>query len=266
VKDLRAASLIDELASLASRAGAAILRHRGCEAYAKSDGSPVTAADHAADAIIAEGLDALLPGVPVLSEERSEAFSPCGDGVFVLVDPLDGTKEFVSGNDDFTVNIALLVDATPVTGIVYAPATGRLWTGGSVATALRVEPGEPVSSSRDRRRIHVRDRTFDLTAVASRSHRDGETNAFLARLPVADLRSAGSSLKFCLVAEGEADIYPRFSPTMEWDTAAGHAVVSAAGGVVVTPQGRPFIYGKDGDGYRNGPFVAASHLGLMPRP
>ena len=265
MQDLRAASLIDELANLATRAGAAIMIHRGCVAEAKSDGSPVTVADHAADAIIAEGLARLLPGIPVLSEERTDAFQPDGSGTFVLVDPLDGTREYVSGNDDFTVNIAIVVDARPVTGIVYAPATGRLWTGGSLATASRVAPGDTVRTEASARRICVRERTQQLTAMASRSHRDAETNACLARLPIAELRSAGSSLKFCLVAAGEADIYPRFGPTMEWDTAAGHAILAAAGGVVVTPECRPFLYGKADRQYRNGAFIAAANLALARR-
>lgn len=264
MQDLRAPSLISDLADLASSAGAAILKYRGCVADAKSDGSPVTAADHAADDIIAEGLLRLLPGVPVLSEERIEAFRPDGSGTFILVDPLDGTREYVAGNDDFTVNIAIVVDALPVTGIVYAPATGRLWTGASDANAMRIEAGQS-SAGAARRRIRVRERTQDLTAVASRSHRDSETDDCLARLPVADLRSAGSSLKFCLVAEGEADIYPRFGPTMEWDTAAGHAVLAAAGGVVITPDGKPFLYGKADRHYRNGGFIAAATLKLARR-
>ncbi|WP_293853287.1 3'(2'),5'-bisphosphate nucleotidase CysQ [uncultured Alsobacter sp.] len=265
MQDLRAASLIADLATLASRAGEAIMRHRGCAAAAKHDGSPVTAADHAADGIIAEGLARLLPGIPVLSEERTEAFAPDGSGTFVLVDPLDGTREFVSGSDDFTVNIAIVTDARPLTGIVYAPATGRLWTGGSIATATRVAPGDGARLDGVSDRIAVRTCGERLTAVASRSHRDEETNACLARLPIADLRSAGSSLKFCLVAEGEADIYPRFGPTMEWDTAAGHAVLAAAGGVVVTPSCHPFLYGKAESDYRNGPFIAAASLVLAQR-
>jgi 3'(2'), 5'-bisphosphate nucleotidase len=265
VQDLRASSLIDELANLASRAGAAVMFHRGCRADTKADGSPVTAADEAADAIIAEGLAGLLPGIPVLSEERAGSFVADGGPVFILVDPLDGTKEFVGGNDDFTVNIAIVVDAVPVTGVVFAPATGRLWTAGVVAETLRVAAGDTVAAGAQRRRIEVRHRSVDLTAVASRSHRDTATDAFLARLPIAELRSAGSSLKFCLVAEGQADIYPRFGPTMEWDTAAGHAVVAAAGGVVATPDGAPFLYGKADTNYRNGAFVAAADMDLIAR-
>lgn len=261
--DFKDPALLDGMVDLASQAGAAIMRHYGaCEARSKDDGSPVTAADEAADAIICAGLERLLPGVPVLSEERAETFAASDLGAFVLVDPLDGTKEFLSGNGEFTVNIAVVVEGVPVSGVVYAPATGRLWVAGRQAECMELSPGESAAAARGRAPIRVRDRLADLTAVASRSHRDTQTEAFLARLPVASVRSAGSSLKFCLVAEGLADVYPRFGPTMEWDTAAGHAVVLAAGGVVLRPDGGPFLYGKAGRGFRNGEFIAASSAAL----
>lgn len=263
--DLRSSTLVVELVDLASRAGAAILQHRGCTALDKSDGSPVTEADHAADAIIAEGLARVLPGIPVLSEERVAEFSATDFDAFVLVDPLDGTKEFIAGRGEFTVNIAIVVNGAPVTGVVFAPAVSQLWTGAAIAEAMSLEPGRPMTAARDRRAIHVRRRDRNLTAVASRSHRDAQTDACLSRLPVSETRSAGSSLKFCLVAEGLADIYPRFGPTMEWDTAAGHAVVTAAGGIVTTPECQPFLYAKSEAGYRNGPFIAASCEDLVRR-
>nr|WP_256515639.1 3'(2'),5'-bisphosphate nucleotidase CysQ [Alsobacter ponti] len=255
------------MADIASRAGAAIMGHYGaCEGRAKEDGSPVTAADEAADALIGAALAALLPGVPVLSEESAASFAATDLRRFVLVDPLDGTKEFLTGNGEFTVNIAVIEDGAPVSGVVYAPALGRMWLAGRDAERLSVMPGEEVGQARDRRAIRVRRRETALVAVASRSHRDAATDAWLSGRPVADTRSAGSSLKFCLIAEGEADIYPRLGPTMEWDTAAGHAVVTAAGGVVLTPEGAPFRYGKAGAGFRNGPFVAASDAALVAGP
>lgn len=222
---------------------------------AKADGSPLTQADLAADAAIAAGLAALCPDIPVLSEEGADGAAASRLGRrFILVDPLDGTREFLGRTDEFTVNIALIEDGRPVLGVVHAPALRRLWLGDAAAgRAERRETGAPQAGHP----IHARpvpDR--DLVAVASRSHRDAETDAFLARLPVAGCRSIGSSLKFCLVAEGEADVYPRFGPTMEWDTAAGHAVLVAAGGRVTAPDGGEFRYGKREEGFRNGPFIA----------
>jgi 3'(2'), 5'-bisphosphate nucleotidase len=173
---------------------------------------------------------------------------------FVLVDPLDGTREFVNRNGDFTVNIALVRDGVPVAGAVYAPARDRMFVGGSTAGTATVRPGEDVGDL-----TPMATRPYPpggLVAVASASHLDDETKAFLERLQPARSRSAGSSLKFCLLAAGEADVYPRFGPTMEWDIAAGHAVLGAAGGQVLEPDGTPFRYGKVESGLRNGPFVA----------
>lgn len=257
---MMAVGLLDALECIALRAGARIMQiyANGVTASLKGDGSPLTEADLAAEAIIVEGLAEASPGLPVVSEEDGGGSGPRPEpeATFLLVDPLDGTKEFLGRSGEFTVNIALIAAGHPVAGVVLAPALGRLWSGvsGRGATVQVVGPdGVPG----DRRSIAVRTRPAGgLIAVASRSHLDAETEAFLAGLPVAERRSIGSSLKFCLVAQGDADVYPRFGPTMEWDTAAGQAVLAAAGGRVTDPSGKPFVYGKRAAGYRNGSFIA----------
>jgi 3'(2'), 5'-bisphosphate nucleotidase len=245
--------LLPEIVSLADRAGAVILEHyHGDVAVrAKADASPVTAADEAAEAVILARLAELTPKIPVVAEETVAAghVPELDDGPFWLVDPLDGTKEFLSRNGEFTVNIALIEGREPVLGVVLAPARACAWWGarGRGATARDAEG--------DTRTIAVRKApTGGLVAIASRSHRDPETEAFLDQAGVAECISAGSSLKFCLVAEGKADLYPRFGRTMEWDVAAGHAVLSAAGGTVTTRDGVPFRYRKPG--FENPPFIA----------
>jgi 3'(2'), 5'-bisphosphate nucleotidase len=193
----------------------------------------------------------------VVSEEDAERAAPPEGVAFLLVDPLDGTREFLGPTGEFTVNIALVEAGRPVCGVVYAPALGRIWQGaaGQGAMAGELSAGGDAAAIAWRP-IRARARPAELVAVASRSHLDPDTQAFLAGLPITDRRSIGSSLKFCLVAEGEADVYPRLAPTMEWDTAAGQAVLEAAGGSVITPEGAPFRYGKAAAGFRNGPFVA----------
>ena len=219
----------------------------------KADASPVSEADLRAEARILTGLAELLPGVPVVAEEAvaADGLPEVGEE-FVLVDPLDGTKEFVHRRGDFTVNIALVQAGVPVLGAVYAPVREQVYLGSATARSGHVAPGARLSELEP-----LRTRAYPgegLTAVASYSHLDDETAAFLDGLPLAGRKSAGSSLKFCMLAAGEADVYPRFSPTMEWDVAAGHAVLSAAGGQVLNPDGSPFAYAKPG--MRNGPFVA----------
>jgi 3'(2'), 5'-bisphosphate nucleotidase len=254
------------LASLACRAGDIILRHYGeieTAARRKDDHSPVTDADEEAEACILEELRMIAPGVPIIAEEEVSAgrIQDIG-GRFYLVDPLDGTKEFLSRNGEFTVNIGEIVDGRPVRGVVFAPAKDRLFIGegGCGAFDLKTNPGaEPDFASL--RPIWARPAPADgLVAVASRSHRDAKTDDYLARFPVKEFVSAGSSLKFCLVAAGEADIYPRLGRTMEWDTAAGHAVLAAAGGSVVTIDGRPFVYGKVEEKFANPFFVARGQI------
>lgn len=246
------------LLTLAQRAGAAILEVYAGDARVrrKGDASPVTVADELAEAIILETLARDFPGVPVVAEESvaSGKVPEVGDAPFWLVDPLDGTREFLTRNGEFTVNIALVEDRVPVLGIVLAPALGVAWTGVRHRGALRHEAdgSRPIA-------VRRADPTR-LVAVASRSHRDPETDAWLARHGIADTVAAGSSLKFCAVAEGQADVYPRFGPTMEWDTAAGQAVLEAAGGQVLTVAGDPLCYAKPG--FRNPGFVAWG--GLAP--
>jgi len=223
----------------------------------KADKSPVTDADHAAEAIIVKGLRVLTPDTPVVAEEEMAAGRvPAlkNGGPFWLVDPLDGTKEFIKRNGEFTVNIALVENGRPMLGIVLAPASGTLWRGIVGEGADKREGDGPFIT------IHTRPAPANgLTACASRSHAiysDLDIWFRSNNLAVADRVQAGSSLKFCLIAEGKADIYPRFGPTNEWDTAAGHAVLEAAGGEVVTTDGRPLGYGKPGFG--NPHFIARS--------
>jgi 3'(2'), 5'-bisphosphate nucleotidase len=246
------ARLLPGVVALAERAGALILEHYGNEVAvrAKADASPVTIADEAAEALILEGLAELTPEIPVVAEETVAAgHVPALESErFWLVDPLDGTKEFLSRNGEFTVNIALIEGREPVLGVVLAPALGKLWWGARGAGAM-------LRDAAGARPIAARPRPAQgLVAVASRSHIDPATEAFLDRAGAAERISAGSSLKFCLVAEGRADVYPRFGPTMEWDTAAGHAVLGAAGGTVTTKDGAPFRYRKPG--FRNPEFIA----------
>lgn len=247
------------LAQIAARAGEAVMSvyNTDFEARSKSDKSPVTDADERAESLILEALDAIFPGVPVLAEEQFErGIRPDTDDHFFLVDPVDGTREFVNRNGEFTVNIALIAHRRPIAGCVFAPALRRLYCGGDTAYAGPVAAGEDVTEDL---LVPVSGRDLSgqgLVAVMSRSHLDEETRAWADKAGVTDAVSAGSSLKFCLLAEGRADVYPRFGPTMEWDTAAGHAVLHAAGGHVVRPDGTAFLYGKSEAGYRNGPFIA----------
>jgi 3'(2'), 5'-bisphosphate nucleotidase len=204
----------------------------------------VTAADEAAEAIILDGIARLLPGVPVISEEAAGRAPPAGPGPeFVLVDPLDGTRELVAGRDEFTVNVALVREGRPFLGIVAAPALGLLWRGypGYGAERLRLTPDGVVGEGEP---IHTRTcPAAGLIATVSRSHLDADTEAFLARLPIGKTLNCGSAIKFCQVAEGLADVYPRFGTTCEWDIAAGQAVLAAAGGTVVSLGGSELPYG-----------------------
>jgi 3'(2'),5'-bisphosphate nucleotidase len=247
------------LAKAALAAGPAVMEEyeRGCEVSSKHDGSPVTAADRRAEAIICERLASLKPLPPVCAEESIAAGAkPAVAERFLLVDPLDGTREFLANNGEFTINVALIERGSPIAGAVYAPAIGRLWVGGDAAFACEARLGAELPDDGLRRRIRIRRAPSSLTAFVSRSHLDSESDSFLKALPIGETRFAGSSLKFCLIAEGLGDVYPRFAPTMEWDTAAGDAVLRAAGGAVLDPSGRPLSYGKVESGLRNGPFIA----------
>lgn len=222
---------------------------------AKSDDSPVTAADEAADAIISAGLRAAFPDTALVTEEQSASHSQ-DVSTFLIVDPLDGTKEFIKRRGDFTVNIAYVVDGKPVRGIVYAPAKGRLFY--TDATGQSVEESGPFAQASVGQTDPINVTTPDnagLLVVASKSHRDQATDDYIGKYNVADMKSAGSSLKFCLVATGEAHLYPRLGRTMEWDTAAGHAVLAGAGGEVVRfDDHTPLTYGKSG--FENPHFIA----------
>ncbi len=252
---------LTELAALAHEAGAIVMRHyeAGTTARKKADHSPVTDADEEAEAHILRGLRDVAPGVPVIAEEEVAAGrSPAIGNRFFLVDPLDGTKEFINRNGEFTVNIAEVENGIAIRGVVYAPAKHRLFLGETPGGAFEIETGvNALPDVAQARPIHVRKAPADgLISVASRSHRDQKTEEYLAAYPVKDFITAGSSLKFCLVAAGEADIYPRHGTTMEWDTAAGHAVLTAAGGTVTNLDGSPFLYGRAATGFTNPHFVA----------
>ena len=216
----------------------------------KSDGSPVTEADRAAEAILLSAIRALAPDIPIISEENPASHKLPPVARFFLVDPLDGTREFIrpGSRGAFTVNIGLIEDRVPVMGIIYAPALGRLFFGSRHRGAFECGENTPQTIAVRRPVAGAR------VAVASASHRDSKTNDWLAAQHISKTIAIGSSLKFCLVAAGEADAYPRYGPTMEWDTAAGDAILRASGGRVEAADGTPFTYGKPG--YRNGPFFA----------
>jgi len=248
------ADLSRDLADLAAEAGALILPlwKSGIEVIEKSDKSPVTEADRRAETLILAGLAKRFPGVPVVSEEHSSEFgTPDAIGPrFFLVDPLDGTKAFVRGDPHFTVNIALIEDGRPVAGAVGSPASGELWwtTDGGVVKRHGDGPAERVST-----------RAWpegEAIALISHTMKTETADALAAQYGFHLREPMDSSIKFCRIAEGVADIYPRHGTTMEWDTAAGHAVLIAAGGRVTTPEGEPFLYGKASEGFKNGWFVA----------
>jgi 3'(2'), 5'-bisphosphate nucleotidase len=267
--DIAILALFERLALAAGRVVLEVF-HSDIAVRHKQDSSPVTEADQASEKIILEGLRAALPSVPCVAEEE------CADGivprelgdVFLLVDPLDGTKEFVNRRTDFTVNIALVRNGVPEVGAVFAPMSRKLYLG---------RPGfaEVVDVSEDfkvigRRRIAVREGFEPLTIVASRSHRTPETDAYILKFRTAEIVSVGSSLKFCLIAAAEADLYPRFGPTMEWDTAAGDAVLRAAGGITETTVGTPLTYGKRGRldklDFANPAFISRGCVEGLPSP
>ena len=251
------ARLLDDLTGIVARASAAILTISKGEMVheTKPDGSPVTAADMASELVILRELAALAPNVPVVSEESVDAaVAPLGD-CFFLVDPLDGTREFLAGRDEYTVNVAIIRGGTPLAGIVCAPAQGTLWRGipGGRAERLRLN-GDKAEAPHP---IQVRPWPKDtIVAAVSRSHLDPNTQAFLSTLGTVEPNAAGSSVKFCKIAEGAVDIYPRLATTCEWDIAAGHAVLAAAGGVVSNPKGGALEYGRADLNFRVPSFVA----------
>lgn len=250
--------LTDVMRRLAIEAGECIMQIYDADDFdvkVKSDASPVTAADEAADALIASGLRAAFPDLTLVTEEQADSHLKMADR-FLIVDPLDGTKEFINRRGDFTVNIAYIESGFPTRGVVYAPAQRRMFF--TLADGTTVEETGPLDPANmgDLTPISVsRPDNAGLMVVASKSHRDQATDDYIAGYAVKDMRSAGSSLKFCLVATGEADLYPRLGRTMEWDTAAGHAVLAGAGGKVVRfDDHSPLTYGKPG--YANPFFIA----------
>jgi len=248
-----AARVMDGLTEIVARAARLILATPQSGDHAlKADRSPVTLADDKSEAVILEGLAKLLPDLPVVSEEMAARQAPSAlDGSFVLVDPLDGTREFITGRDEFTVNVALVSNNTPVAGIVAAPRQGVAWRGvvGKGAERLRLDGS-------GRTAIQARRWPPRPVAVVSRSHLDADTQAFVAALGPIDCEESGSAVKFCRIAEGVADIYPRLAPTYEWDVAAGHAIVTAAGGMVAARNGGPLAFGNIAGAFRIPAFVA----------
>jgi 3'(2'), 5'-bisphosphate nucleotidase len=251
------------LVDAAARAGAAIMCHYGqhTPVELKADASPVTEADRASEAVILAALKGLCPTIRVVSEEEAADHTARLPSRFFLVDPLDGTKEFINRRTDFTVNVALIEDGKPIFGLVYAPARGLLAFTPKKGVAMEAElaPSKDGTSleALHPRPLHTRAPQADgLVAVVSHSHLDAATDSFLAKLKIKARSGAGSSLKLVMLARGEADVYPRFGPTMEWDIAAGHAVLAAAGGSVVDVDGKPLRYGKTEAGLRNPSFIA----------
>ena len=255
------ADMAETLGRITLRAGATVLRAYDAHVpiRLKPDLSPVCEADEASEEIILAELQRAYPLIPVVSEEAvSQGRIPSIGDEFFLVDPLDGTREFAARNGEFTTNIALIRDGQPVCGAVFAPVTGRLWLG-AAGQAWEISVAAQDSSIDWARRKRVRTQSCGerpLVALLSRSHLDEGAKRFLLRLPIGERRQIGSSVKFCLIASGEGNVYPRFGPTMEWDTAAGDAVLRAAGGIVVEATGAPLRYGKAGDGFHNRDFIA----------
>lgn len=252
MSDLEPSHLLPQVRAIAREAGQVVLRYYFDRAAAetKADGSPVTAADHAAEAVILPALRHLTPHVPIISEEQHAAgLSGKVDREFWLVDPLDGTRSFVERTDEFTVNIGLVRDGRPVLGVIYLPVTGDIYAAAGPGTAIHCVGGRE-------RSISVRQVPEDgLTILASRSHNDEpRLAAWLNGRTVKEQLRSSSAYKFCLLAEGKGDVYPRFGRTGEWDTAAGQAIVEAAGGSMETPDGKPFLYGKEN--FLNDDFIA----------
>ncbi len=259
MNDAAKKELASRFGGIASEAGKVIMDIYSptLKVEAKTDSSPVTEADAAAERVIKARLQELIPEIPVVAEESFDPAKSNGSAPsrFILVDPLDGTREFIAGSHEFTVNIALVEDNEPVVGVVYAPALNQMYLAGAGAWRADVQPGDALPKLEVMEKLATEPYPAEgLRAMASRSHLDPETEALLKKLQVGTWKSAGSSLKFCMIAQGDGDIYPRLAPTMEWDTAAGHAVLTAAGGCVIGRDGSPFRYGKKG--FRNDGFVA----------
>jgi 3'(2'), 5'-bisphosphate nucleotidase len=251
--------LLDDLCEIATRASAAILAIPLAQAGVrmKHDESPLTKADEASEQIIVEGLARVLPGIPVIAEESAASAPTRVEQSCAIVDPLDGTKEFLAGRDEYTVNIALVTHGTPVAGVIAAPKQGLLWRGviGRKAERLRIDfPSRSAASGR--MTIRTRRAPPELTAAISRTHLDPSSEAFLSRLKAGKRYACGSSVKFCHLAQGDADIYPRLAPTCEWDIAAGCAILTAAGGKVTDPKGGELHFASGAENFRVPGFIA----------
>ncbi|KMO39991.1 inositol monophosphatase [Methylobacterium variabile] len=254
------------LAEIACAAGVTLRQFElgGCRHHLKPDGSPTSQADLAAEAQIVAALAQSWPGIPVIAEETAAEAAPAA--LFFLVDPLDGTKDFLKGTGEYTVNIALVAGERPVAAALAAPALGRVWAAGAGAVEAPIIEGRPGAFAPVSARPVPPE---GMTALVSRSHGEAADEACLAVLPVGHRRGASSALKFGLLACGEADLYVRCGPTMEWDTAAGDHILTEAGGCLVGPDGRPFGYGRRPGQYRNGPFAALgdpSYAGRVTLP
>jgi len=252
-----AARLLDDLTVIVARACAEIraVSPAALAPRMKADRSPVTAADEASETAITQGVARLLPGIPVVSEESVGHNHKRLDRSFLIVDPLDGTREFLAGRDEFTVNVAIITRGIPIAGIIAAPKRDQLWRG---VIGVKAERVRLLQNGADRpQTIHTREwPSKGAVAAVSRSHFDAATDTFLASLEPIIRAASGSAFKFCQVAEGAADVYPRFGATCEWDVAAGHALVVAAGGVVKSPQGLPLAYGRADKNFRVPAFIA----------
>ena len=252
-----AARLLDDLSVIVARACAEIRKVSPATLVPrmKADQSPVTAADEASEATIMQGVARLLPGIPVVSEESAEQSRQRFDGSFLIVDPLDGTREFLAGRDEFTVNLAIITRGMPIAGIIAAPNRNQLWRG---VVGVKAEWLRLLEDGADRpQTIQTREWPRQRAVAAiSRSHFDAATDAFLTSLGSIQRAASGSAIKFCRVAEGAADVYPRLATTCEWDVAAGHALVVAAGGAVKSPQGLPLAYGRAAENFRVPAFIA----------
>jgi 3'(2'), 5'-bisphosphate nucleotidase len=272
MRDLTAPALLDALTTLASQAAAEILRISagGLGTRQKSDATPVTAADEAAEDLLLAGLGRILPGIDIISEEAAARAAPRKPGSsFVLVDPLDGTREILAGRDEYTVNVAIIHEGRPVAGVLAAPARSLIWRGaqGRGAELLIIAPGESAERAQVKSiRTRSAGSSDDRVALVSRSHLDPDTEQFLSRWSRIQKMTCGSALKFGLLAQGDADVYPRFAPTSEWDVAAGDAIVTAAGGAVVTPDGVPLIYGQSGERFRIPAFIAWGDIAAAQKP
>lgn len=251
--------LVAPLISLVSQAGATILStlEKGLEHRLKADRSPVTAADEAAEILLLEGLKKLMPGVPVVAEESAaRGIMPASEPLYILVDPVDGTRELLDGRSEYTVNVGIVSDGRPLFGVIYAPALAEMFfTHNGKAFKCSVVPGAPFEPERASP-IQARSQPAQLTAAISRSHPDAKSEALLSTFPVTQRLMLGSSLKFGRLAEGAADIYVRLASINEWDIAAGHAILEAAGGSVRSPDGNEIVYGRPGANYKIGGFVA----------